>query len=255
MATQEVLHAGVEEEAKEDLPREAQDGDEGHQRPARSADDQVPELPPIDLSLFAGQRAQAQIGFRRRPWSVASDDMAELAWSAAIATFLHHRVQTAGGQRREPGQGLVDERQIRIEFRRAVRRSEARQTSLGQNPGDRVAVDAQLLGDRPNAPFFDVVIAQDLRLEVRGNGHGEVLFGCSKDLGCAARSRGEQVPDNVGRNDGNAIAAGWICPSAIVPSRRPPGPRTTDHPFDPAGNPDASRYFCAPGNDVPAPHD
>ena len=38
MAAQKVLHAGIEEEAQEDLPREAEHHDKGHQGPARPPD-------------------------------------------------------------------------------------------------------------------------------------------------------------------------------------------------------------------------
>jgi len=33
-------------------------------------------------------------------------------------------------------------------------------------------VQAQMAGDGADRPFFDVMIAQDLRLKFRGNGHG-----------------------------------------------------------------------------------
>jgi hypothetical protein len=51
-----------------------------------------------------------------------------------------------------------------------------RQAGLGQHPGDGVTVHAQLRGNRSDPPAFSVVIAQDLRLEIRGNGHDDVLF-------------------------------------------------------------------------------
>jgi hypothetical protein len=47
MAAQEVLHAGVEEEAQKDLPREAEHHDEGHQRTPRPADRHVAEVTPL----------------------------------------------------------------------------------------------------------------------------------------------------------------------------------------------------------------
>jgi hypothetical protein len=58
VAAQEVLHAGVEEEAQEDLARVAQHHDERHQRTPCPADFEVAEVSPVDLCLFAGQRAQ-----------------------------------------------------------------------------------------------------------------------------------------------------------------------------------------------------
>ena len=55
MAAQEVLHAGIEEEAQEDVARIAQHHDEGHQRPACAADREMAEVCPVDLGLFAWQ--------------------------------------------------------------------------------------------------------------------------------------------------------------------------------------------------------
>jgi hypothetical protein len=136
MAAQEVLHAGVEEEAQKDVPREAEHYDEGHQGTARPANHQMTEVGPVALRLFPGQRAQAQIGLRCRTWPMAGDDGAETTWPAAIAAFANHRVQAAGGQRREPGQHLADERQIGIDLRWSLWRPDARQAGLGQHTGD-----------------------------------------------------------------------------------------------------------------------
>ena len=58
MSAQEILHAGIKEEAKEDLPRVAQHHDERHQRTTCPADLEMAEVTPVDLCLFAGQRAQ-----------------------------------------------------------------------------------------------------------------------------------------------------------------------------------------------------
>src|SRR5260221_4750629 len=53
MAAQEVLHAGIKEEAQEDLARIAQHHDEGHQRTACAADHEMTEVCPVDLGLLA----------------------------------------------------------------------------------------------------------------------------------------------------------------------------------------------------------
>src|SRR5580704_18983380 len=47
MAAQKVLHAGIEEEAQEDLARIAQHHDEGHQRTACAADHEMTEVCPV----------------------------------------------------------------------------------------------------------------------------------------------------------------------------------------------------------------
>jgi hypothetical protein len=143
MAAQEILHAGVEEEAQKDVPREAEHQDKGHQgateharEGTRAANHQMAEVGPVALRLLPGQRAQAQIGLCWRTWPMAGDDGSEATWPAAIAAFASHRVQPAGGQRREPGQRLADERQIEIDLRGPPRRPDARQARLGEDPGD-----------------------------------------------------------------------------------------------------------------------
>ncbi|MDB5400398.1 MAG: hypothetical protein JWQ55_2416 [Rhodopila sp.] len=136
MATQEILCAGVEKEAQEYLAREAEHQDKGHQGATRPANHQMTEVGPVALRLFPWQRAQAQIGLCWRTWPMAGNDGAETAWPAAIAAFASHRVQPAGGQRRELGQHLADERQIGIDLRWPPRRPDARQASLRQDPGD-----------------------------------------------------------------------------------------------------------------------
>ena len=101
MAAQEVLHTSIEEEAQEDLARVAQHHDKRHQRTACPADLEMSEVTPVDLCLFAGQRAQTQIGLGLRTRPVTGDQMAEVIGAAAIAALRAPCVQPAGGQRRE----------------------------------------------------------------------------------------------------------------------------------------------------------
>ena len=98
MTAQKVLHTRIEEEAQEDLARVAQHHDESHQRAPCTADGEVPEMPPIDLGLFARQGAQAQIGFRLGARPVTRDQVTEMAEAAAIAALAHHRIEAAGGE-------------------------------------------------------------------------------------------------------------------------------------------------------------
>ena len=186
---------------------------------------------------------------------MAGDDGAEMAWPAAIAAFASHRVQAAGGQRREPGQHLADERQIGIDLRWPPRRSDARQAGLGQNPGDGFGMHAQLPGDRSDPPLFDMVVAQDLRLELRWNSHDRVLFVCFDGPG-AAGSLAAHGLNSDDHNTGSTIAAGVQavgCPAAIV-ARPPPDPWPAQHSIDARVNRDASLYFAAPGSGAIAPH-
>jgi hypothetical protein len=82
---QEILHAGIEEEAQEDLARVAQRHDERHQQAACPADLQMSEMFPVDLCWFTGQAAQTQIRLGLRPRPVAGDQVAEVIGAATIA--------------------------------------------------------------------------------------------------------------------------------------------------------------------------
>ena len=65
----------------------------------------------------------------------------------------------------------ADERQIRIDLRAARRRTDPGQAGLRQHPRHRGVMHVQLAGDGADAPLLDVVVAQDLRLELRRDGH------------------------------------------------------------------------------------
>src|SRR5450631_2663531 len=69
----------------------------------------------------------------------------------------------------------MDERQIGLDLRAARRRPDPGQASLAQDPCHGAVVHMQLARDRANAPFFDMIIAQDLRLQIGRDGHGVLL--------------------------------------------------------------------------------
>ena len=95
--------------------------------------------------------------------------------AAAIAPLAHHRVQPAGRQRRELLQGLMNEGQIRLNLGVSRRRSNSGQAGLGQYPRDGAMMHMQLTGDGANSPLLNVIIAQDLCLQIRRDGHGLLL--------------------------------------------------------------------------------
>ncbi len=78
--------------------------------------------------------ADADRGLRRRARPMTGYEVAEVIAAAAVAAFAHHRVQPAGGQRRELLQGLTDEGQIGLDLRATCRRPDPGQTGLGQDP-------------------------------------------------------------------------------------------------------------------------
>ena len=116
---------------------------------------------------------KASKGRRARP--ITGDEVAEVIAAAAVAAFAHHRVQPAGGQGRELLQGLMDEGQIGLDLRATCRRPDPGQAGLGQDPRHGAVMHMQLAGDRANAPFLDMIIAQDLRLQIRRDGHAVLL--------------------------------------------------------------------------------
>jgi hypothetical protein len=176
MAAQEVLHAGVEEEAQEYLPRIGQHHDEGHQRAAGAAYLEMPEVAPVDLGLFAGQGAQAQVGLGRRARTVQGDEVAEMVRPARVAALAGHLVQAAGGEGGELPQRLPEEGQVGVDLRGALRMPGPGQAGLGQHPLHGAVVQAQLAGDGADAPFLGVVVTEDLGLQFLGNGHAVFLL-------------------------------------------------------------------------------
>jgi hypothetical protein len=59
------------------------------------------KLGPVDLCLFAGQRAQAQIGFGFGPRPMAGNAVAEVIRAAGITALARHHVKSTGRKFRE----------------------------------------------------------------------------------------------------------------------------------------------------------
>ena len=114
MAAQEILPVGAEVEAQEYLARPGEDGDEGHQGPARTADFQVAEVTPVNLPLFSRQGTQPQEGFSFRPWPVTGNQVPEMIRTSGGAAILDHVVQPGGTQTRKLREGLENERQVGV---------------------------------------------------------------------------------------------------------------------------------------------
>jgi hypothetical protein len=174
-----------------------------------------------------------------------------MAGAAAVAALTNHGVETAGRQRGELLQRLVDEGQIGIGFRRPWRLSMARQASLGQDPGHGVVMKMQLTGDRSDAPLLDMVVAQDLRLGIRGDCHRRLLS-------CLVERCFEEPGGGESPNERNADSSGCIgnnaklSEPAFLPAHRhlagrvfqtPPSLRQENHPQAVRVNPDLSLYL------------
>ncbi len=259
VAAQEVLHPGVREEAQEDLARMAQHHDERHQWAACAADLKMAEMSPVDLRLFAGETTQSQIRLSLRTRPMAGDHVAEVIRAAAIAALAHHHIQPTGGQRRKRIQRLADERQIRVDLRRPGWRADPGQPRLSQHARHHAMMHVQLTGDGADAPLLGVVVAQDLRLDVRRRDHGLVLSGRvapgRDDRGGGAGTPDGRIPGSDARTNGSAMSrAGAAPPGSLRRSRSPASWAATDHPAAARVNRDASHFCSAPDSDASARH-
>jgi len=179
--------------------------------------------------------------------------------AAAIAALAHHRVKPTGRQRRERLQRLADEGQIDVDLGRARRRSGLGQTGLRQHASHGAVVNMQLPGDRAHPPFFSVVVAKDLSLDISRNHHGRILFArvaaAPNDASGDAETRDEPDPGNADRTSDSANSfAGAVHPRKPRRSPSSASQTTEDHPTEVGVNPDASLYCNAPGSDALARH-
>ena len=216
-------------------------------------------MSPVHLRLFAGQATQPQIrlGLRTRP--MAGDQVAEVIGAAAIAALAHHPIQPTGGQRRERLQRLADERQIRVDLRRPRRRADPGQPGLRQHARHHAVMHVQLTGDGADAPLLDVVVAQDLRLDVRRRDHARVLSGrvaSGRDgRGGGAGTPGGRMPGSGDRTSGSARPFAGAAPPGWLRRPRSPASRApADHPAAARVNRDASLSCRAPDSDASDRH-
>jgi hypothetical protein len=108
-------------------------------------------------------------------------------------------------------------------------------------------MEAQVTRDSTDPPFFDVVVAQDLRLEFRGNRHDQILFDVEplEESDGDAETLGERTAGSDIHTNGTAtpIAAESNLKSSVCLSS-PSKPRTANHRTTAAGNSDASHSFA-----------
>ena len=254
MAAQEALHPRIQEEAQEDLPRVAQHHDERHQRTPGPANLQVAEVPPVHLRLLARQAAQPQIGLGRTARPVQRNQVAEVIGTAAIAALIRHREQAAGGQGGELLQRLADQRQVGVDLRWPRGAADPGQPGLRQHPAHHAVVHVQLPGDGAGSPLLGVIVAQDLRFDVRRRHHGALApsdggQGGRDDAGGGAGTPGGAAAGRSGRTSGSADRAAWPGRPGrrrrVWPSSRP---APTDHRRPARVNRDASLSVAAPAS-------
>lgn len=161
VAAQKVLHSRIEEEAQVDVARVRKHHHKGHQRPAGATDLEMAKVSPVDLALFARQRPQPQVRLGCGPWPIQADQMPEVIRAALVSALAHHGMQPAGREVGEFGQGLPDERQIRVDHRGAQLRAMPGLSSLRQHTTHGRVMQVELARDGAAAPLLDVIQAQD----------------------------------------------------------------------------------------------
>jgi hypothetical protein len=165
VAAQEALHAVVERKAGVERARPRQHEDEADERAARVADLQRAEVSPVDLSLLAGQRAEAEIRLRPRRGADDADVPAHREDAARVAAPMEHRVQARRAQPRMLRERVGEKRFVRIEDGGAHRleRARAPEAFAPDGTADGVGMDAELGGDRADRPVLGIVQPTDPR--------------------------------------------------------------------------------------------
>lgn len=171
MAIEEAVGARVEVEAHEDPAAEGQHHHEGHQRATGSTDRCMTEVRPVDLGLFAHERAKPQVSLGLAPRTKLSDPRPEVALASLIAAGNDHAVQARGGEPRVLLERLQHERDPRVDLGGSLGSLDLRQTRLAEHPVHRRVVHAQLGCNRVDPPPVDEVAPQDLALQIPDDGH------------------------------------------------------------------------------------
>ena len=127
----------------------------------------LPKCAQSTCACSPGKRAQPQIRFAGRSRPQSRDDGAEMIGGAGIAALAHHRVQPRGAQRRVLGEGLDDEREVRLDHRGTQRLVRRRHPGLGEHATHGAVMHAQLRRDGADRPAFGCDAGAGSRLRAR----------------------------------------------------------------------------------------
>jgi hypothetical protein len=164
------------------------------------------------------------------------DEVAEVVRSTKVAALACHHVQAACCEGWKLLERLQDEGQIRVNAAGA-RLADAGQSSLLQDALDGAVVDLQLAGDGAHTPTFDMVVAQDLGMKLRGHGHGQTLYAqINEGLGGCGGAGNQSVQTDRSNRDRNDTAQA----PAVRYQRVPPPRMAVKQAVPGVGNPDAS---------------
>lgn len=132
---------------------------------------------------------------------------------------------------------------------------------MGQHAPNTAVMDAQLARNGAHAPFFDVVITQNLRLEIRRECHWGLRETMMNEIYAELGDVTDPIEANLTevdrKNDSAGDPKGAKRCQTVFPWPSP-SPRTVDHRGVKGVNPDASLYSkgraFGPGNGFDAPH-
>ena len=167
---QEALQRLVEGEQRGQSARIAEDHDESGDRACALSDADLAERAPVNLRGLAGQGNDPAVDGAVGLGPQAPHETADLDDRARIAALADHLVDPRGAQTRILGQGVTDERQIRVEDAGPTHAgADACRLALHRG-ADRLMVEAELGRDGPDLPVLAVEQAPDLGA-LRGRDH------------------------------------------------------------------------------------
>ena len=170
VTAEEALQRLVEGEEGGDGARVAEDHDETGDCAHAVSDADLAEGAPIDLGLLGDQSDDPPVDSAGGLGPQAPHEAADLDDGAGVAALAHHLVDARGAQAGVLGEGVADERQIRVEGAGPTHAA-VDASRLGLDRGaDGLTVEAELGRDGPHLPMLAVVQAPDLGA-LRGRDH------------------------------------------------------------------------------------
>jgi hypothetical protein len=169
VATKEARHRRSHREVHESKAAEREHHHEREEVALSTADGDLAEVGPVDLSLLAGQHRATQVRLGLTPRTQTAHDRAKTALRAAIAASDDHGIEPARPKARVLGERVLDERQERVDESRADDLLGDRQPAVCEHALDGVVMTTELARDRADGPSLDVVQAEDRSALVVGD--------------------------------------------------------------------------------------
>ena len=170
VTAEEALQRLVEGEEGGDGARVAEDHDETGDRAHAVSDADLAEGAPIDLGLLGDQSNDPPVDSAGGLGPQAPHEAADLDDGAGVAALAHHLVDARGAQAGVLGEGVAEERQIRVEGAGPTHAAVDASRLVLDRGADGLTVEAELGRDGPHLPMLAVVQAPDLGA-LRGRDH------------------------------------------------------------------------------------